>query len=52
MSKFNQSYPFITPNAKPAASPPVRGMPRFPAIVEISPVSDNEWMSVDTIPGD
>jgi hypothetical protein len=30
MSKYNQSLPFITPNAKPAASPPVRGMPRFP----------------------
>jgi hypothetical protein len=37
----------MTPIAKPAASPPVRGMPRFPVIVEICPVSVNEWASVD-----
>ena len=51
-SKCNQSYPFITPIAKPAASPPVRGMPRFPVIVEICPVSVNEWASVDISPCD
>ena len=42
----------MTPIAKPAASPPVRGMPRFLVIVEICPVSVNEWASVDTNPCD
>ena len=52
VSCHNWSYPFMTPIAKPAASPPVRGMPRFPVIVEICPVSVNEWASVDTNPCD
>ena len=47
-----QYYPFMTPIANPAASPPVRGIPRFPVIVEICPVSVNEWASVDTSPCD
>ena len=51
MSK-TQYYPFMTPIANPAASPPVRGIPRFPVIVEICPVSVNEWASVDTSPCD
>ena len=42
----------MTPIAKPAASPPVRGMPRFPVIVDICPVSVNEWASVDNSPCD
>ena len=50
--KCNRSYPLITPIAKPAASPPVRGIPRFPVIVEICPVSVNEWASVDISPCD
>ena len=50
--KCNQAYPFITPIANPGGSPPVRGIPRFPVIVEICPVSVNEWASVDTSPCD
>ena len=40
----------MTPIANPAASPPVKGIPRFPVIVDICPVSVNEWASVDNSP--
>jgi len=45
-----QYYPFMTAIANPAASPPVRGMPKFPVIVEICPVSVSVCARVDNIP--
>ena len=38
----NKIQPFITPKANPAAKPPASGMPKFPLIVEICPMSVNE----------
>jgi hypothetical protein len=47
--KDRSCYPFVRPIAKSAASPPVRGIPKFPAIADICPVSVKELAIVVTV---
>jgi hypothetical protein len=47
--KKDRRYPFARPIAKPAATPPVRGIPKFPAIADTWPVSVKELAMVVTI---